>query len=280
MATGGEHAGHQAAWTLSTVAHSPFIVYSIFREMTRGNPTPVGLLQGQGCKGWQAFQPAGTGWEAHATPSFERLDATPGSPPLLIGLTGNIATGKSTVAGMLAELGAEVIDADRVAHEVMRAGSPVHTQIVAAFGPEVLGADGEIDRRRLGEIVFADPAALARLEALVHPAVIAEVGRRIAASSAPVVVVEAIKLIESGMAEGCDSVWVTTCQPDQQIRRLTGGRKMSRAEARRRVQAQPPQEDKIARADVVIDTDGTLAQTRAQVQAAWEQLVGRGCAGR
>ena len=253
--------------------------------MTRGNPTPVRLLQSQGCKGWQAFQPTCIGWKAcatkaHATPSFGRLDATPGSRPLLIGLTGNIATGKSTVAGMLAELGAEVIDADRVAHEVMRAGSPVHTQIVAAFGPEVLGADGEIDRRRLGEIVFADPTALARLEALVHPAVIAEVGRRIAASSAPVVVVEAIKLIESGMAEGCDSVWVTTCRPNQQIRRLTGGRKMSRAEARRRVQAQPPQEDKIARADVVIDTDGTLAQTRAQVQAAWERWVGRGCAGR
>ncbi len=203
-----------------------------------------------------------------------------GRRPLLIGLTGNIATGKSTVAGMLAELGAEVIDADGVAHEVMRAGSSVHAQIVAAFGPEVLSPDGEIDRRRLGDIVFADPAALARLEALVHPAVIAETGRRIAASRAPAVVVEAIKLIESGMADGCDSVWVTTCRPAQQIRRLMDGRKMSWAEARRRVQAQPPQGDKIARADVVIDTGGTLAQTRAQVQAAWERLFGGDYAGR
>lgn len=200
--------------------------------------------------------------------------------PLLIGLTGNIATGKSTVAGMLAELGAEVIDADGVAHEVMRAGSSVHAQIVAAFGSAVLSPDGEIDRRRLGDIVFVDPAALARLEVIVHPAVIAETGRRIAASRAPAVVVEAIKLIESGMADGCDSVWVTTCRPAQQIRRLMDGRKMSRAEARRRVQAQPPQEDKIARADVVIDTGGTLAQTRAQVQAAWERLFGGGYAGR
>lgn len=202
------------------------------------------------------------------------------SHPLLIGLTGNIATGKSAVAGMLAELGAEVVDADEVAHEVMRAGSPVHAQIVAAFGPEVLAPDGEIDRRRLGAIVFADSAALARLEAIVHPAVIAEVGRRIVASNAPAVVVEAIKLIESGMAESCDSVWVTTCRPDQQIRRLMAGRKMSRAEAEQRVQAQPPQEAKTARADVVIDTGGTLAQTRAQVRAAWERLVGKGCAGR
>lgn len=202
------------------------------------------------------------------------------SHPLLIGLTGNIATGKSAVAGMLAELGAEVVDADEVAHEVMRAGSPVHAQIVAAFGPEVLAPDGEIDRRRLGTIVFADSAALARLEAIVHPAVIAEVGRRIVASNAPAVVVEAIKLIESGMAESCDSVWVTTCRPDQQIRRLMAGRKMSRAEAEQRVQAQSPQEAKTARADVVIDTGGTLAQTRAQVRAAWERLVGEGCAGR
>lgn len=200
---------------------------------------------------------------------------------LLIGLTGNIATGKSTVAAMLADLGAEVIDADEVAHELMRTGSPVHTQIVAAFGPQVLMPDGEIDRKRLGTIVFADPAALARLEAIVHPAVIAEVGRRIAASTAPAVVIEAIKLIESGMADGCDSVWVTTCEPWQQVHRLMGERKMSRAEAQQRVRVQPPQEAKTARADVVIDTCGTLAQTRAQVWAAWKRLVGADdCVGR
>jgi dephospho-CoA kinase len=193
--------------------------------------------------------------------------------PLLIGLTGNVGTGKSTVAGMLAELGAETIDADEVAHEVMHAGSPVYTQIAAAFEPRVLTPGGEIDRKRLGEIVFADPAALARLEALVHPAVIAEVGLRIAASTAPAVVVEAIKLIEAGMADGCDSVWVTTCKPRQQVYRLMGGRRLSRAEAEQRVRAQPPQEAKIARADVVIDTCGTLAHTRAQVRAAWERLI-------
>ncbi|MBN1810922.1 MAG: dephospho-CoA kinase [Anaerolineae bacterium] len=191
----------------------------------------------------------------------------------LIGLTGNIGTGKSTVARMLADLGAEAIDADQVTREVMRAGAPVHAAIVEAFGPGVLAADGEIDRRRLGDIVFADPAALARLEAIVHPATLATIGRQVAASLAEVVVVEAIKLIEAGMADGCDSVWVTTCRPEQQIARIMGVRDLSRAEAEQRVQVQPPQEEKIARADVVIDTSGTLAQTWAQVREAWERLV-------
>ena len=193
--------------------------------------------------------------------------------PLLIGLTGNISTGKSTVAGMLAELGAEVIDADRVAHQLMRAGTLAHAQIVETFGPQVLAPDGEIDRARLGDIVFADPDSLARLEAIVHPATLEAIDRRIAATSAEVVVVEAIKLIEAGMADGCDSVWVTTCRPEQQVYRIVGGRGLSRAEAELRVRAQPPQEDKIARADVVVDTSGSLARTRAQVRAAWERLA-------
>ncbi len=191
----------------------------------------------------------------------------------LIGLTGNIATGKSTVAHMLADLGAEAIDADQVTREVMRAGSPVHAVIVEAFGPRVLAADGEIDRQRLGDIVFADPAALARLEAIVHPATIAVIDRRVATSSADVVVIEAIKLIEAGMADGCDSVWVTTCRPEQQVDRIMSARGLSRTEAQQRVQAQPPQEEKIARADVVIDTSGTLAQTREQVNESWKRLL-------
>ena len=195
--------------------------------------------------------------------------------PLLIGLTGNIGTGKSTVARMLAELGAEVIDADKVAHEVMRAGTPAHAQIAATFGPEVLAPNGEIDRARLGAQVFADPAALARLEAIVHPATIETIRRRVAISQATVVVIEAIKLIEAGLADGCDSVWVTTCRLEQQVYRIMGGRGSSRAEAEQRVRAQPPQEEKIARADVVIDTSGKLSRTWAQVQAAWQRLEGQ-----
>jgi dephospho-CoA kinase len=195
--------------------------------------------------------------------------------PLLIGLTGNIGTGKSTVAKMLAELGAETIDADKVAHEVMRAGTPAHTQIIEAFGAGILAPDGEVDRAQLGAIVFEDPAALSRLETIVHPATLEAIGRRVATASAAVVVVEAIKLIEAGMAEDCDSVWVTACRPEQQIQRILGGRGLSRDEARQCMEAQPPQEEKAACADVVIDTSGSLSQTRAQVQAAWERLTDR-----
>ncbi len=195
--------------------------------------------------------------------------------PYVIGLTGNIATGKSTVARMLRELGATIIDADRVAHEVMRAGTPVHRAVVEAFGSQILCTDGEIDRARLGEIVFSDPQALARLEAIVHPAVLEEVARRIAAAPTPVVVVEAIKLIESGMAEAFDALWVTTCPAEERVRRLMADRGLSRQEAEQRVRAQPPQEAKIARADVVISTDGSLEETRAQVEAAWRALSER-----
>jgi dephospho-CoA kinase len=193
--------------------------------------------------------------------------------PLLIGLTGNIGTGKSTVARMLAKQGVCTIDADKVAHEIMQPGTPVHRRIVEAFGPGILTPDGEIDRKRLGAQVFADAAALAKLETLVHPATLQAIQHRVRATLAAVVVIEAIKLIEVGLADTCDSVWVTTCRPEQQVHRIMGGRGLSRAEAEQRVQAQPPQEDKIARADVVVDTSGTLSQTREQVRTAWERLI-------
>jgi len=193
---------------------------------------------------------------------------------LVIGLTGNIATGKSTVAQMLAEWGAEAIDADKVAHEVMRAGTDVHARIVDAFGQEVVGEGGEIDRHALGQIVFSDPQALRQLEAIVHPATCEAIWARVAASEAEAVVIEAIKLIEAGLAERCDAVWVTICPQAVQIERLTRMRQMARAEARRRVAAQPPQAEKVARADEVIHTDVPLEETRAQVRTAWQKLIG------
>ena len=196
------------------------------------------------------------------------------SSRIIVGLTGNIGTGKSTVARMLADLGATVIDADKVAHEVMRAGTSAHAAVVEAFGSEVLTPVGEIDRKRLGALVFANSMALARLEAIVHPATIREIQRRIENTTAGVVVVEAIKLIEAGMADAYDSIWVTTCQREQQIQRIVNERGLSWAEAEQRVRAQPPQEEKIAHADVVIDNSRSLSQTRGQVQAAWEHLVG------
>jgi dephospho-CoA kinase len=193
--------------------------------------------------------------------------------PLLIGLTGNIATGKSTVARMLGDLGALVIDADKVAHRTMRPGTPVHAEIVDAFGLQVLTAGGDVDRKQLGDLVFADPKALARLEAIVHPATLRAIDHQVARASAEVIVIEAIKLIESGLADRCDTVWVTTSRPEQQIARIVEGRGLSPGDARRRVEAQRPQEERVARADVVIDNAGSLSATREQVIAAWNRLV-------
>lgn len=190
----------------------------------------------------------------------------------VIGLTGNIGTGKSTVTRMLADLGATVIDADKLAHEVIAPGTPGWQQVVEAFGQEIVAADGTIDRARLAAIVFSDPAALARLEAIIHPLVIQETDRRIRAIGRGVVVIEAIKLIESGMHRDCDALWVVTARPEQQLERLVRQRGMSAAEVQRRMAAQPPQAEKIALADVVIDNSGTPEETRAQVEAAWKTL--------
>jgi len=198
----------------------------------------------------------------------------------IIGLTGNIATGKSQVLDILAELGAYVVDADARVHRLFRPGTAVYRQVVAAFGPEALDATGEIDRRRLGERVFADPQELQRLERIVHPAVIEAVQeelKRVAeAGQHQVAVVEAIKLIESGMADGlCDELWVVHATPEQQVDRLVRARGMAPEEARQRVAAQPPQAAKEARADWIIDNSGSLEETRRQLEAAWERLLAR-----
>jgi dephospho-CoA kinase len=189
--------------------------------------------------------------------------------PFVIGLTGNIATGKSEVARLLAGLGARVIDADRVAHEVMAPGGPAYDEVVARFGPEILAEDGTIDRRRLGAIVFRDDAALRHLEEAVHPAVGDEVAQRIARAEEAVVVVEAIKLIESGMDEACDELWVVTAPRALRIERLVANRDLSEEEATLRVDAQPPQSDKVAVASRVLANDAGLDQLQKVVEAAW-----------
>ncbi|GAB4215103.1 MAG: dephospho-CoA kinase [Roseiflexaceae bacterium] len=199
----------------------------------------------------------------------------------LIGLTGNIACGKSTVLAMLEQRGAAVIDADRVTHDLQQPGQPVYDQIVAAFGPEILTTPGgPIDRRRLGAIVFTDPARLRQLEQIVHPAVratIAEWLQQQAAAVPPgerrVVVIDAIKLLEAGWKQICNAIWVVTCPPEQQEARLVATRGMTPEEARTRIAAQPPQADKVAQADVVIDNGSTLEQTRAQVEVAWARIM-------
>jgi dephospho-CoA kinase len=193
----------------------------------------------------------------------------------LIGLTGNIACGKSTVTRQLHQLGADVIDADKLIHEMLLKGGPAFRPVVEEFGEGILGIDGEIDRRVLGNIVFADPARLRRLEEIEHPIVRRLIDDRIKLSPRPVVVLDAIKLIESGWASRCDSVWVVTCKRDQQIQRLVKTRDLSPPEAETRVSAQSPQELKVKEASVVIDNSGHLRETRRQVFDAWEQLFSR-----
>ena len=190
----------------------------------------------------------------------------------LIGLTGNIATGKSIVAKMLQDLGATVIDADALVHELQRKGTATFDAIVAAFGPGILNRAGEIDRKVLGSIVFADAAQLRVLEGILHPAVLIESMCRLTEAATPVVVYEAIKLIEAGRAEMCDALWVVTARYEVQLERLMRDRKMSEAEARQRIDAQPPQSEKVQRATVVIDNSGLLPETRQQVEAAFRGI--------
>lgn len=199
---------------------------------------------------------------------------------IVIGITGNIGTGKSTVLRMLADLGAEIIDADGLAHEVMAPDGPAYDSVVQAFGPDIVGPGGRIDRQRLGAIAFRYPQALDRLEALVHPEVIARTRQILDETQSAVVVVEAIKLLESGMARQiCDQVWVVTCSSEQQLARVMEQRGLSEEEARLRMEAQPPQAEKIAQAGVVIDNSGTVEATLAQVEAAWQALMGESKAG-
>ena len=189
-----------------------------------------------------------------------------------IGLTGNIACGKSTVVRRLRELGAHTIDADALIHVILRRGGAAFEPVVQEFGEGILSEDGEIDRRALGRIVFSDPARLKRLEEIEHPIVRHMIEEEIRTSDKRVVVVDAIKLFESGWAARSDTVWVVTCTREQQIERLVRTRGYSRDEAIMRIDAQSPQQEKVARADVVIDNSRSLDETYGQVDAAWERL--------
>ncbi|RIK45673.1 MAG: dephospho-CoA kinase [Chloroflexi bacterium] len=192
----------------------------------------------------------------------------------VIGLTGNIACGKSTVVAQLVELGAEAIDGDRVAHANMGPNSPLAPALVAEFGPDVINPDGSVNRAALGAIVFSDPAKLARLEELAWPPVLATMRAAMERAEPEVLVLDAIKLIEAGIAAECDELWVVTCSREQQIARIMARNNVDRAEAERRIDAQPPQEEKIAQADVVFHNDGMLEELREQVLHQWRRLTG------
>ncbi len=191
----------------------------------------------------------------------------------VIGLTGNIATGKSVVRKMLEHLGAFGVDADGLSHRAMDRSGPAYAQVAQTFGELIVGDDGQIDREMLGGIVFANPKALAKLEAIVHPYVRQAVNILAARAQQPVIVVEAIKLLESEIAGWCDSVWVVDVPAQAQIARLMHKRGLTAEQAQLRIAAQPSQNDKIAKADVVIDNSQSFEETWSQVQSHWLRLV-------
>lgn len=190
----------------------------------------------------------------------------------VIGLTGNIATGKSIVLRMLQEAGASTVDADGLVHVLQKPGTPVYKDTVAMFGKFILNKDGSINRKRLGDIAFNVPLAMQALEHITHPAVRQQLERAIEKAPKYVIVIEAVKLLESGLAEKCDAVWVVTCPKEMQVSRLVNKRKMSQQDAIRRVEAQSSQEDKVAKADVVIDNSSDLVKTWNIVQKKFNEI--------
>jgi len=195
---------------------------------------------------------------------------------LSVGLTGGLASGKSFVGGTLRELGCHLIKADELGHEVIERDGEAYPAIVAAFGPEILAPDGEIDRRHLAALVFSDPDRLARLNAIVHPAVFrredALTAEIAAADPRAIVVVEAAILVETGSYRRFARLIVAACTREQQIERATRRDQLTREEAEARIARQLPLEEKIRLADFVVDTSGSKENTVAQVNEIYRSL--------
>jgi dephospho-CoA kinase len=185
-----------------------------------------------------------------------------------IGLTGGIASGKSTVAAMLRELGFDVIFADEISRRLIDPGQAAYEETVREFGREIVRPDGTLDRKKIAAIVFADRAQLARLNAIIHPRVEAQILKQFAdwerEENRPVAFVEAALLVEAGYMKNLDGLVVTWCRPEQQVERLVA-RGMTEEEARARIGAQMPVEEKLKLADYKIDCSGTIEETRRQV---------------
>jgi dephospho-CoA kinase len=196
------------------------------------------------------------------------MSAWPGKH--VIGLTGNIATGKSVIRKMLEHLGAYGIDADALGHRAIARGAPGYQPTLETFGRWILNEDNQIDRAKLARVVFADPQALAQLEIIVHPLVREAVNILIRRSKQFIVVLEAIKLLESPLRKGCDTIWVSYAPPEVQLDRLMRKRGMTAESAHQRIAAQGSQEEKLAAADVVIRNDSTFENTWQQVVTAWK----------
>lgn len=194
---------------------------------------------------------------------------------VVIGLTGGIASGKSVVSGMLAERGALVIDADKVGHEAYAKGSGCYEKVVSAFGQDVVGPDGEIDRKALGGKVFGDPVQRKRLESIVWPWMRETMDRRLAkirAEGTPVVLLEAAVLIEADWTPIVDRVWVVIVPPELARERIMARNQLSAEQADARIAAQLTNDERVKHAQVVIENAGTLDELRAKVDAEWEKL--------
>lgn len=190
----------------------------------------------------------------------------------VIGLTGNIATGKSVVRRMLEHLGAYGIDADALAHRAIAKGAPGYQPVVDTFGRWILDSNDEIDRTKLGRLVFNNPDALNSLEEIVHPLLGQAIDLIVQRAKQPVVVIEAIKLLESDLRNACDTIWATFAPEEKQKVRLMDKRGMSEAEALQRIRMQPPQQEKLAASTVVIQNIGSFEDAWKQVVAAWKAI--------
>ena len=198
------------------------------------------------------------------------LSSVPGK--YIIGLTGNIATGKSVVRRMLEHLGAYTIDADALSHRAIAKGAPGYQPVVEKFGKWILDKDGEVNRSKLGGVVFRDSAALAELEGIIHPLVRQAINVLVKRASQPIVVIEAIKLLEGELRKTCDTIWVTDAPEEIQIERLIRKRNLTREDAQHRIALQAAQGEKTAAANVVIRNTGSYDDLWKQVTSAWKQV--------
>ena len=195
---------------------------------------------------------------------------------LRVGLTGGIASGKSTVSRMFAELGCKVLDSDRITHELFSPGEPVNRAVAAAFGPSVVASDGSIDRRVLGELVFNDAALRQKLNAIVHPAIRQRqedfLSAVFAAEPDGIGMIEAALMFEAGTYKNYDKVIVVTCSVDEQRRRLRERSRLTPEQIEARIASQMPVAEKATLADFIVDNSGSLEGTRRQVQEVYEAL--------
>jgi dephospho-CoA kinase len=196
---------------------------------------------------------------------------------LLVGLTGGIGSGKSTVARLLERRGAAVIDADQLAREAVAKGSPGFERVVHAFGESIVAPDGDLDRRALAAIIFTDPERKAALESIVHPEVARRFGEQVdeLRSTDRVVVYVSPLLVELGLAPAFDLVIVVTASPHLRVSRVASGRDLSPEDVRARMAAQATDEQRMEVADILVDNDGSLAELEPQVDRIWDDLVAR-----